>query len=340
MKLSIIIPAFNAESTIIRAVDSALNAFNAAEVIVVDDGSTDNTGELLDEYSKGHQELKVIHIKNQGVSYARNLGINNSSNEYIMFMDADDEILFSQKTNIEKIMESKDMIIFSFIEKKMNGKKCASYSFEDSYIECDNIADCFLNNKYSFYGPWSKVFRKTIIQKYNLEFNLGQKYGEDVVFVLKYLSNINKGIYLSSEICYLHYINPNGASYYNKYYREMNVYLFEQLKAFEKLVDAHVHNKDKNAQMINDFSAELFNETVYHYYLRTDKDDFLKMYAVAYNTYSSYLKIDSLRKCSLFKRLNIGESELTNATLSTKVYSANWYYKFKFACKKLLYRFL
>lgn len=340
MNLSIIIPAYNAESTIIRAVDSALNAFCAAEVIVIDDGSTDNTGALLDKYSKIHQELKVIHIKNQGVSYARNLGINNSSNEYIMFMDADDEILFSQKTNIEEIMESKDMIIFSFIERKMNGKKCASYSFDDSYIECDNIADCFLNNKYSFYGPWSKIFRKAIIQKYNLEFNPGQKYGEDVVFVLKYLSNINKGIYLSSEVCYLHYINPNGASYYNKYYRDMNVYLFEQLKAFEKLVDAHVHNRDKNAQMINDFSAELFNETVYHYYLRTEKADFLKMYAVAYNTYRSYLKTDSLRKCSLFKHLNIGESDLASATLSTKVYSTNWYYKFKFACKKLLYRFL
>lgn len=340
MNLSIIIPAFNAESTIIRAVDSALNAFSAAEVIVIDDGSTDDTGELLDKYSKIHQELKVIHIKNQGVSNARNLGINNSSNEYIMFMDADDEILFSQKTNIEEIMERKDMIVFSFIERKMSGKECASYTFDDSYIDCDNIADCFLNNKYSFYGPWSKVFRKTIIKKYNLEFNPGQKYGEDVVFVLKYLSNINKGIYLSSEVCYVHYINPNGASYYNKYYRDMNVYLFEQLKAFEKLVDTHVHNKNKSAQMINDFSAELFNETVYHYYLRIDKDDFLKMYTVAYNTYKSYLKIDSLRKCFLFKHLNIGESELTSATLSTKVYRSNRYYKFKFACKKLLYRFL
>lgn len=340
MRISIIIPAFNAESTIIRAVDSALNAFNSAEVIVIDDGSTDNTGELVDKYSKIHQELKVLHIRNQGVSYARNLGIKNSSNEYIMFMDADDEILFSKRTNIEEIMENRDMIIFSFIERKMNGKKCVSYSFDDSYIECDNIADCFLNNKYSFYGPWSKIFRKTIIQKHNLEFNPGQKYGEDVVFVLKYLSNINKGIFLSSEVCYLHYINPNGASYYNKYYKDMNAYLFEQLKAFEKLVDVHVYNKDKKAQMINDFSAELFNETVYHYYLRTDKDDFLKMYVVAYNTYRLYLKIDSLRKCTLFKHLNIGESELTSATLSNKVYSINWYYKFKFACKKLLYRFL
>ena len=91
--ISVIVPAFNVESTIIRTLDSILaQTYSEIEVIVVDDGSVDETGRVIDNYASQHKQVMAIHTKNQGVTAARLTGVAQASGEWIGFVDGDDEI--------------------------------------------------------------------------------------------------------------------------------------------------------------------------------------------------------------------------------------------------------
>ena len=93
MKISVIVPVYNVEKYLTKCVDSIMNqTYKDLEIILVDDGSTDNSGKICDEYVKKDKRFKVIHKKNGGLSDARNVGIKNSTGEYLSFIDSDDYI--------------------------------------------------------------------------------------------------------------------------------------------------------------------------------------------------------------------------------------------------------
>lgn len=334
MKLTIIIPAYNAADTLADAIESVLVCFENQEILIIDDGSKDSTGEICDRYEAEYENVSVVHTENGGVSRARNLGIEKATGDYIMFMDADDRIIYDGTLELDTDLEECDMILFSFIERKMNGKPCNTFIFEEKQINKLDIPDAFLNNKYSFYGPWAKIYKKDIIMREGLRFNAGQKYGEDVVFVLSYLSRISKGIYLSPNVFYAHYINPNGASFYKQYYSEMNVYLFNQLKAFEAMACA-MGKADQS--MLTDFACSLFNETILHYYQRINKEIFFAKYMESYGLFSPYLAVTSLRKYSLFRFLGDDNAMIADPAIIEKVYQKNLLRKVKYECKKIIY---
>ena len=143
--ISIIIPVFNRENTISRAIDSVLNqTYKSLEIIVVDDGSTDKTAEILKSYSNN---IKVIHQKNSGVSVARNNGIKNSIGEWIALLDSDDEWLPNKlKLEVDYINENLDMKILQTeeiwirngkrIDPKKYHKKIAGNIFQKSLELC------------------------------------------------------------------------------------------------------------------------------------------------------------------------------------------------------------
>lgn len=91
--VSVIIPAYNIEDYIGRCLDSVLSqTYKNLEIIVIDDGSSDRTGEILDDYEKKNHRMKVIHKENGGVSSARNIGIDRANGDYIGFVDGDDRV--------------------------------------------------------------------------------------------------------------------------------------------------------------------------------------------------------------------------------------------------------
>lgn len=104
VKLSVIVPVYNAEQYLRRCVDSILDATiflgGGSEIILIDDGSIDDSSRICNELAEKNREIKVFHISNQGVSKARNYGIENSRGKYIAFVDADDYI----EKNMYKIM--------------------------------------------------------------------------------------------------------------------------------------------------------------------------------------------------------------------------------------------
>ncbi|MDY3267295.1 MAG: glycosyltransferase [Phocaeicola sp.] len=113
--ISIIIPVYNAESTLRKCIDSIINQkFTDWELLLVDDGSIDQSAQICDEYADNNSRIKVIHKENGGVSSARNLGLDNSCGEFIMFVDSDD-FLVNNSINKNVLDGGEDLILFSYI---------------------------------------------------------------------------------------------------------------------------------------------------------------------------------------------------------------------------------
>lgn len=183
MFLSIIIPVYNAEKYLKDCVDSLIGlprylsvADSEMEVILVDDGSKDDSGCICDEFLQNHYSfgVKVLHQQNQGVSAARNEGLKIATGEWVWFVDADDYIKFySEKPCLLKGVVA-DFIVTSFVwEENDVGRTFISSSGEVPY------------------NLWRCWFRKEFVQRYNMKFTVGRKYAEDQEFILKYL--VNKG---------------------------------------------------------------------------------------------------------------------------------------------------
>ena len=248
-------------------------------------------------------------------------------------MDADDQLICKSGMQIETYATNYDFVAFSFNEKSMNNFTLNVYKFEDTSMHKQDISDIFLQYKYGFSGPWGKLFRRDIIIQHGIRFNLDQKYGEDTIFVLSYLRHISQEIRLVSDLVYCHYINPNGASFFEKYYPQMNQYLFEQLKAYALLTDS---NDTIQRKKVEDFACSLFNDTILHYYQRISSFDFINKYVESYNMFSCFLNVNKLTKYRFFRKLKIAEIDITNPRLIKKLYKNNLFIRFMFNCKKVL----
>ena len=194
MLISVIIPAYNASKTIYKTLDSLLEQTRSDfEVLIIDDGSVDNTYDVCTAYTK-EKKFRVIKQKNKGVSAARNLGINNAKGDYILFMDADDFISKSAINEIYKYLESNnsDIVFFNYYIKNKNEEIPVSYSGE--LVKDKIITNIMKGDVRGF--VWNKVFRKSFIQKNNLFFSENLKYCEDEEFLLD-------SIWLSDKISYL-----------------------------------------------------------------------------------------------------------------------------------------
>lgn len=113
-KLSVIVPIYNVEKFLRRCIDSIINqSYSNLEIILVDDGSTDKSGRICDEYSKIDLRIKVVHLDNGGVSRARNIGISLSTGEYLSFVDSDDYISSEMYEKMIYILENENLEIVS-----------------------------------------------------------------------------------------------------------------------------------------------------------------------------------------------------------------------------------
>ena len=209
-KVSIIVPLFNAEKFAKRCIESVLmQTFKNYELILIDDGSKDKTGEICDKYAEKDTRIKVIHKNNGGVSSARNTGLDMAKGEWITFLDADDWI----EPNFLLIVDnnSNDSIDWIFAQWRTiwdNGLPNEINNYEQEILfnnweEIKNIWDNMANMDICR-CPWGKFFRRSVIESYKLRFDNSLKYGEDTVFNYEYLINI-KGLSLCKKD-YSHYI--------------------------------------------------------------------------------------------------------------------------------------
>ena len=175
-KISVIVPVYNVEKFIKRCLDSIINQTTKdLEIILVNDGSTDNSGKICDEYAKLDNRITVIHKENGGISSARNIGLDVATGEWIAFVDSDDyiekdmyEVLY--KTAIEKNVDIcacffkyltvDNKILFNLTQEqldmngKYNSKEFLELIYKDEYMNGICVA------------TWNKIYKKNIFTRY------------------------------------------------------------------------------------------------------------------------------------------------------------------------------
>lgn len=250
-KISVIVPVFNNEKYIERCLKSICeNTYKKLEIIVIDDGSSDQSGNICDEYAKKDFRIKVIHQKNQGVSKTRNLGISLSTGKYISFIDSDDTIPLDFYSDLltESNDQKCDLCICSVLHINNGMKK--SFGLPDSfeiYITQNKSEQkelwYKLNETYLLYGPYNKLYKAEVLIKNRIEFPIDISYGEDLLFNLKYLNHCSIIKYVSYPQYYYYTDNQNSLSHIYRENRFINgLRLNNYIKDFSK---AHYLDSEK-----------------------------------------------------------------------------------------------
>lgn len=213
MLFSIIIPAYNAEPYICRAIGSILSQnFLDLEVIVVNDGSTDKTLELLEKNYHANDNVLIINKENSGVSSARNCGLKKAKGEYIVFLDADDWVENGYFKYLKKIItnEACDGVVLGHIKDFGSNIKVVSNFNNENIINSSEYTELFMKGNISN-NPWDKVFKKTCYLDNGVFFPENISMGEDSVVSAK-LGLYSKSVYLSNS-GYVHYMqNTDGVT--------------------------------------------------------------------------------------------------------------------------------
>lgn len=212
-EISIIIPVYNAECYLRRCMDSILSqTFENYEIILIDDGSIDESGKICDEYAAADSRIIVIHQKNQGQSVARNNGIQRARGEWIHFVDSDDFIHPQMLELLYKAVKdtSADMAVCRRVEDEKVPE--SFFEYKDSTVSVftndESTFLSFFEEGQYYWTIWAKLIKKSIVFR-NL-FAPG-KYYEDNAVVCKWIYDACR-IAEVPDVLYFYQINPNGTT--------------------------------------------------------------------------------------------------------------------------------
>lgn len=235
--ISIGIACYNVEKYLDRCMTSIFNqSYTNIEIILVDDGSTDQTGKLCDEYAKKWENIKVIHSSNKGLSSARNISIENSTGEYLLFVDPDDYI---ENGMLEELYDfvlkyNCEIVMFGRYHFNSKGDKTINIPIKETgIIPKEIVLEKLFSNEIESQA-WQKFYKRSLWD--NIRFKIGRVYAEDISIMHEVfdkatlIGNINKPLY---------YYFVNDATLTTSYrpFKWMSLYL-----AFKERYDyAHIH---------------------------------------------------------------------------------------------------
>ena len=217
MLLSIIIPVYNSAPYLQKCLDSIISqSFIDYEVLMIDDGSSDDSGDIIDSYSHKDSRFHAYHKTNEGVSAARNMGIDYALGSYIYFMDSDDYLV---QTALEKMVQAiendYDFVSFNFKIEDEKGHKISNSIYQDKEISLNSkdqllkfLLRDYMTHKYGW-EPWNRLYRRDIIEKNRLRFPPKLNLGEDFAFTLCYLFYVKK-YKIISDTLYI-YVQHQGS---------------------------------------------------------------------------------------------------------------------------------
>ncbi|MEN8078825.1 glycosyltransferase [Clostridioides difficile] len=244
--VSIIVPAYNVDKYIQKCIISILHqTYTNIEIIVVDDGSTDKTGEIIDNISKNDKRINILHKKNEGVSVARNSGIEISKGEYLVFVDGDDYIAPDYVEYMVNLIENtgSDFCLSKYCFTK-NGEK---------QIEVENIeklqpedATALLLSPEVIVGCWNKIFKRSLIVDNNIYFSTTLFYGEGLTFITT-ISQLSNSVGVGNRKVY-YYRRNNEDSATTKFNIEK---IYNGEKALENIRKQLIINSTKINTMLD-----------------------------------------------------------------------------------------
>lgn len=258
LKVSIIMPVYNAEKYLHRAINSILSqTMKEWELILINDGSTDSSASICEEYTDLDERVKVIHKENEGVAIARKIGIENATGEYSIHFDSDD---WAEPTMLEELynkakIENSDMVIADyFINDKKKQILCKQ---EPTSLQPSKVLIDIFNNKL-FGALWNKLIRTNLYKKYSATFFYGINYCEDVLVCAQIMKHQEVKIAYLDKAFYHYYINENSITHIitRKVYKSRKLY---QEKLNEILTEKF-YDKAKKISSLNIFTEGFMNK--------------------------------------------------------------------------------
>lgn len=234
-QISIIVPVFNAEKFLDKCVTSILSqSFRNFELLLINDGSKDNSGILCDQYALSDDRIKVFHKNNGGVSSARNLGIDKARGEWITFIDSDDWL----ETDFLKNLISYDdtlMVVGGF--KRFGDREdeiIPDVTTIYNVVEDINVLWKTTIKNFIFWYVWGKLYKLNLLKEYEIRFLNGMKYNEDNCFVMEYMSHIDSFSYVACS-GYCHLYERGRANKYGMAFDEFKHHFDLQERSFKLL---------------------------------------------------------------------------------------------------------
>lgn len=215
--ITLVVPVYNAENYLEECVNSILNQdYKNIEIILINDGSKDKSGEIIEKLSKVDNRIKVIHKENSGVSATRNIGIENSKGNYICFIDADDYLSTNYVSYLYKLIkENNAEISLTPFPRKFNSltDKKTENNLKEDVIEVWSGEKAAIQMLYYniVISPWNKMISKKLIDKFNLRFNTKLAFGEGFNFSVDCFQRANKVAVGHLNVYNYRVDNPNSA---------------------------------------------------------------------------------------------------------------------------------
>lgn len=199
-KVSIIVPLYNAETTLSKCIESILSLqYRDFELLLINDGSTDSSLEICEEYRRKDPRIRLFVSENRGVSSARNIGLDNASGEWIVFVDSDDMI----DPDFLNVQFDADFIVQKFcsIQERTCVEPISPFYSDDR----KQISEFFKEHlhKIIFRVPWGKIYKKSIINENNIRFIINVRLGEDTLFNVGYIKHC-RSLRVTASSFYLH----------------------------------------------------------------------------------------------------------------------------------------
>lgn len=298
--LSYIVPAYNVSKYIGECIDSLEEQnYSNYEIIIINDGSVDGTKEICEEYCKKYSNIKLINQNNRGVSYSRNLGIQEAKGEYIWFVDSDDKIERNILGGMEKCFnKNADFIIMGFY--KMYKIKLKKFINDWEKISVENIEDnLILNDKIGGY-ICNKIYKREILRDNDLKFDEKKTYCEDLSFNITYIKYC-KNILILNETYY--------------YYRQCKK-------------SATGRSTDKDLISMNKTYEEIFDST---------NNEEIKTH-VGYNYYNNIIKLKKNKDNKINIRndiIKIGKKKKKSLKEKLKEFAIKYFYHIYILLKKI-----
>lgn len=262
-KVSIIVPVYNAEEYLERCVDSILNQeFSDLELILVDDGSKDGSGDICRRYGEQDRRVRVISKENSGVSDSRNMAIDQARGIYLQFVDSDDWLTPDATRLLVRRAEETgcDLVISDFY--RVSGDLVAHKGDieEDGEMTLEEFASHMMENPADFYYGvlWNKLYRRELVERYHLRMDRNISWCEDFMFNLEYMRHVQSICALRTPVYY--YLKRKGSlvsqgmnitrtvrmklmmfEYYNNFYKHVldeEDYEKNRLQVYRFLVDS------------------------------------------------------------------------------------------------------
>ena len=249
MDISIIIPIYNVEQYLRRCLDSVLHQKNVSmEIILVDDGSTDSSGKICDEYTSLHSEVKCIHTANAGPSTAKNKGYDIATGNYVAYIDSDDEIkpdMFHTMI-VSGYKHNADIVCCNYIQIDEEGNISHTEHTNKEYVLTqDEALKAILIKEKIYSQSWTKIYKRATMQEYGVRNTEGLKTEEDFIYNIrafacsKIVCIVDKPLYI-----YTHRSTSLSKDYYRNH---ISQYIDNRILRLE-LVDSIIHERFPHLQ--------------------------------------------------------------------------------------------